>query len=343
MPAVHESARLVARLCTLTVLAAVAANFLLAGRRRAIQTRRDSAVKTGSMLAFLLAIYALIRMRLGAYDLPALYPPAAAAGMALLVLGAVVNVLGRLALGRNWGNQVLIYKDHTLVTGGVYRLVRHPLYAGLIWMFIGAALAFQNWAALLATLFLFMPAMYYRGKQEEKALLAEFPGYGEYQDNTGMFFPIPMGPEAARVPRPAFAFCRISVTVLLWAALGLHSVGLVIAVFFVLALSALLKVQRSPMIQLYQRTILRLFPTRDYEFLDVPAMRFAHGAGALMALAAIAAIRIAPQAGWYGLAAFCLLKTVSAFGFCPASKLFGCLREGGCCALTKSAQSRRAG
>jgi hypothetical protein len=34
-------------------------------------------------------------------------------------------------------------------------------------------------------------------------------------------------------------------------------------------------------------------------------------------------------------AAFGVLKTVSALGFCPASKLYGCvIKEGGCCALT---------
>ena len=47
-----------------------------------------------------------------------------------------------------------------------------------------------------------------------------------------------------------------------------------------------------------------------------------------------------PQAGWYCLAAFCILKTTAAFGFCPASKLFVCMRKGGCCALTRGALRR---
>jgi hypothetical protein len=152
-----------------------------------------------------------------------------------------------------------------------------------------------------------------------------------------MFFPISMGPEVARIPRPAFAFCRISLTALLWIALCFHSVWLVFAVFFILLLSVILKVQRSPMIQLCQQTVLRLFPKQHNEYLDVPAMRFAHGMGAAMALAVILAMLAAPQIGWYCLMALCILKTIAALGFCPASKLFVCMRNGGCCALTRIA------
>jgi len=331
-------ARLIVTFCTLAVLTAVFINFQLARRSHTIRSERPSLVKTGSMLAFFGVIYLLIRFRIGVFQIPAIGFPMAIGGIALVVLGSTVNIMGRFALGKNLGNQVIIYQDHTLVTGGTYRFVRHPLYASLIWMFIGASLVFQNWAALLATLLIFIPAMYYRGKLEEKALCAQFPQYADYRDRTGMFFPISIGPEVVQIPRPAFAFCRISLTVILWLALVLHSVWLVAAVFGILVFSVFLKVQKSPMIQLYQQSVLRIIPTSQYVFLDVPAMRFAHGLGALMALGVLVAMLASPQVGWYCLGAFCLLKTTAAFGFCPASKLFVCMRKGGCCALTKAAQ-----
>jgi protein-S-isoprenylcysteine O-methyltransferase Ste14 len=329
-------ARLIVTLCAVSVLTAVFINFQLARRSRAVRDRRNSVVETGSMLAFLVLFYLLVRLRVGVYEMPVLRHPLALAGLLLVVLGAAVNIMGRFDLGRNWGNQVIIYEDHSLVTGGVYRIVRHPLYASLVWMFLGASVVFANWAALLATVLLFIPGMYYRAKQEENALAAHFPGYERYRDTTGMLFPVSMGPETVRVPAQAFAFCRISLTVMLWAALFLHAIWLVAAVFFILAASVILKVQRSPMIQLYQQTILRLFPTRHYAWLDVPAMRFAHASGALMALAVIFTLLLAPAAGWPCLAVFCAIKTIAAFGFCPASKLFVCMRNGGCCALTKA-------
>lgn len=329
-------ARLIVTLCTVSVLAAVFMNFRLARGPRAVRAKRNSIVETGSMLAFFVAFYLLIRLRIGVHEIPGVYYPLAVGGLLLLVIGAAVNIMGRFALGRNWGNQVIIYEDHSLVTGGIYHLVRHPLYASLIWMFLGAALVFQNWAALLATVLLFLPGMYYRGKQEEKALEARFPDYDRYRNTTGMFFPIAMGQETVTVPAPAFAFCRFSLTGALWLALLLHNIWLVVAVFVIVVVSVISKVQYSPMVQLYEQTLLRLFPAQSYVALDVPAMRFAHTSGALMALGVIFTLLLAPGAGWYALAGFCMIKTISAIGFCPASKLFVCLRNGGCCALTRA-------
>jgi protein-S-isoprenylcysteine O-methyltransferase Ste14 len=331
-------ASLIVTLCAVSVLTAVFVNFQLARESRAVRAKRKSVVETGSMLGFLAGFYLLVRLRVGVHEIPGLYKPLAIAGLLLVVLGAVVNIMGRFALGRNWGNQVVIYEDHSLVTGGVYRIVRHPLYASLVWMFLGASLVYQNWAALLATALVFIPGMFHRAKQEETALVGRFPDYERYRNTTGMLFPISMGPESVRVPTQAFAFCRISLTVLLWTALFLRSVWLVGAVFSILALSVILKVHRSPMIQLYQQTALRLIPARSHEWLDVPAMRFAHASGALMALAVIVTLLTAPKAGWWALAVFCVLKTIAAIGFCPASRLFVCMRNGGCCALTRGMQ-----
>lgn len=183
------AARLVVLLCTAATLLAVAINFQLAENSRAVESKKRSLVETGSMLGFLFVFYLLIRFHLGVHVFISIYPLAAIFGIILLLVGTTVNIMGRFNLGQNWGNQVIIYQDHTLVTGGVYRWVRHPLYASLIWMFIGASLIFQNWASLFATLLVFVPAMYFRGKQEEAALICQFPAYAEYRKKTGMFFP----------------------------------------------------------------------------------------------------------------------------------------------------------
>lgn len=137
-----------------------------------------------------------------------------------------------------------------------------------------------------------------------------------------------------QVPRSAFAFCRWSLAVLLWAAFLLGLTWPVAVVLAVLAVSAAVKVHRSPMIQVWSWTALKLRPARRYEFLDVAAMRFAHGLGALLAAATLALLLWRPHAGRVLLLGYCILKSVSALGFCPASKLFACLRKGGCCAFT---------
>jgi protein-S-isoprenylcysteine O-methyltransferase Ste14 len=110
-------------------------------------------------------------------------------GSILVIAGCYVNVMGRFQLKDNWANQVVIYYNHTHVTNGVYHFVRHPLYASIIWMLIGGSLIYSDYASLISVLFVFVPMMYYRAKQEEKLLTDEFSGYSKYKLNTGMFFP----------------------------------------------------------------------------------------------------------------------------------------------------------
>jgi hypothetical protein len=131
----------------------------------------------------------------------------------------------------------------------------------------------------------------------------------------------------------AFVFCRYSVAVLVWLALTLHSIVLLGVVFLVLALSALLKVERAPMVWLYTNTVGRVVTSKDV-ILDVKAMRVAHTAGAVMAAVALTLAAVHSPATWWFVAVFAALKTASALGFCPAYKIYGCAVKGGCCALT---------
>jgi len=184
-------ARTLVVLCVFATLTAVLANFLLAQRTSAVKRERRSVVATATMLGFFAVLFCLVRFRIGAVQVltPFAWRIATVAGLALMVGGAATNILGRIALGANWGDHIRIYRNHGLVTRGAYRLVRHPLYASLIWMACGSSLVFQNPLVLLAALGVFLPAMAYRARQEETALEAEFPAYAEYRRRTGMFFP----------------------------------------------------------------------------------------------------------------------------------------------------------
>jgi len=136
------------------------------------------------------------------------------------------------------------------------------------------------------------------------------------------------------VPAHAFVFCRYSVAILIWCAWLLRSVWLLAAVALILALSALLKVGRAPMIVLYSQTIGRLVKSPD-EVLEENAMRFAHTLGTTFALLCLGSIWVDAIFGWRLTVLFAVLKTVSALGFCPASKLFTCATNTTCCPVTK--------
>ncbi|MEI7833132.1 MAG: isoprenylcysteine carboxylmethyltransferase family protein [bacterium] len=178
-------------LCVVAILGAVLLNFLTARVTGEVAERRNSPVATGSMMGFFIGYYLLIHQQVGNVQLPDphWYIACALVGLPAVLLGTVVNIQGRLRLGKNWANQATIYQEQTLVQEGVYRWVRHPLYASLIWIFLGAAVVYHNWAALLATLLIFIPMMRYRAGLEEKLLLERFPEYAEYQQNVGQFFP----------------------------------------------------------------------------------------------------------------------------------------------------------
>ncbi|MBU0766830.1 DUF4395 domain-containing protein [Patescibacteria group bacterium] len=139
----------------------------------------------------------------------------------------------------------------------------------------------------------------------------------------------------AIVQNAAFGFCRWSITIILWCAFFLHLKWMVVLSFAILALSALLGVAHSPLVILYTYTLGQIIPSKKV-ILSRPAMRFAHTMGSMLSLICIALLYYAPAGiGWYAVFLFAIIKTISAFGFCPASKFYTCMSKGGCCAFSK--------
>lgn len=178
-------------LSVFAVIAAVAVDFAFFQEKRKERVIKKSPVATFTMFCFFFLFYAIEKNSWGVWELSNYGARAVmiAAGLALMVTGAYVNIAGRFKLGGNWSDHIKIYLGHKMVSDGVYALVRHPLYASLIWMFYGSALVYSNWLAFLANTFIFVPAMYYRAKQEERLLIREFFAYKDYQRKVGMFLP----------------------------------------------------------------------------------------------------------------------------------------------------------
>jgi len=174
-------------LSVFAVFAAITADFINYDKKTDVKKSRRSFVATGSMFGFYAVYYIVLRLGLGSLNL--LNTPAIIAGTAAIAAGAAMNISGRLSLKGNWANHIKIYGDHKLVNRGVYKFIRHPLYASIMLMLSGGSLAYRNWLSAALTAFVFIPFMYYRARQEEALLIAELPGYGEYMRITGMFFP----------------------------------------------------------------------------------------------------------------------------------------------------------
>jgi len=134
-----------------------------------------------------------------------------------------------------------------------------------------------------------------------------------------------------------FAFCRYGVAVLVWLSLVAQIKWVMLIVFFILAFSALLKVEKSPMIILYKYTLEKIKKSKQ-EIINEKAMEFAHGMGTIISFICLMFLYfINIKIGWILVFIFAILKTVSAFGMCPASKLYECLGNDSCCAFIKKA------
>ena len=185
------SANIVVTACLFFLFLAILIDFVEFQKEKRVKKEKKSIVETGTMFVFFFLFYFLIKSGLGhiqaSFGLPLIIINVL--GQVVLIVGCVVNIIGRLNLGKNWSNQIKIYQGHTFVSAGMYGLVRHPLYASLIWMFLAASVVFMNYLALLSALLIFLPFMYYRAGQEEDLLSKEFENYKDYQIKTGMFFP----------------------------------------------------------------------------------------------------------------------------------------------------------
>lgn len=163
-------------------------NFIRARKRKKMKKKEvKSIVETASMSAFFVLIAVVVNFRIGTFKFHNTYLNIFF--LIIYIIGLATNLLGRYFLGNNWGNNVVIYKDHTLVTKGVYKIVRHPLYASIIWMIYSIGVLRGNYMVFILNTLIFIPFMYYRAKQEEKELRKVFNDYDDYIKRTGMFFP----------------------------------------------------------------------------------------------------------------------------------------------------------
>lgn len=75
---------------------------------------------------------------------------------------------------------IRVEEGQKVITTGLYGFVRHPMYFGAIFLFIGTPLALGSWWTLLLVP-LFLSILVARILNEEKILARDLPGYTEYQ------------------------------------------------------------------------------------------------------------------------------------------------------------------
>jgi protein-S-isoprenylcysteine O-methyltransferase Ste14 len=109
-------------------------------------------------------------------------------GVILLAAGGALRIWPVFVLGHRFSGLVTIQPGHKLVTSGVYGVIRHPSYLGLLVNSLGA-LAFRSGVGLLLTMLL-IPPLLARIRAEERLLRMQFGGeYDLYCTRTSRLIP----------------------------------------------------------------------------------------------------------------------------------------------------------
>jgi protein-S-isoprenylcysteine O-methyltransferase Ste14 len=137
-----------------------------------------------------IAVVVIVLIRLGAFRNHGINSDAwrAGLGLVLFAVGLGFAIWARLHIGRNWGSPMSQRDDPELVSSGPYRLVRHPIYSGVLVAGAGTAVAL-SWTWLIAVV---LAGVYflYSATVEERNLTEQFPDtYPAYRRSTKMLVP----------------------------------------------------------------------------------------------------------------------------------------------------------
>ncbi len=110
-------------------------------------------------------------------------------GVALIAFGGTLRILPVFILGNRFSGLVAIQPGHQLKTDGLYGVIRHPSYLGLLITVLGWGLAFRSWIGVLIGL-LFVPVIVARIVSEERLLQWQFGApYDAYRERTWRLIP----------------------------------------------------------------------------------------------------------------------------------------------------------
>jgi protein-S-isoprenylcysteine O-methyltransferase Ste14 len=126
------------------------------------------------------------------HEILQLTPQNTAFGLAGLVIDLIFvafAIWARITIGRNWSNAITLKEGHELVKTGPYAVVRHPIYTGMFFAALGAALTIGSLFAYVGAICL-LAGMLIRIHDEDALMAQQFPQeHAAYRAQTKTFIP----------------------------------------------------------------------------------------------------------------------------------------------------------
>ena len=115
--------------------------------------------------------------------------PLQIAGLVLTVAGMAFAVWARVYLGSNWSSAPMVKQGHELIRSGPYRLVRHPIYTGLLTSSVGTLLVNGKVRAVIGVVLIYV-AFVIKSRIEEEFMVRTFGAeYEDYRRTTAAIIP----------------------------------------------------------------------------------------------------------------------------------------------------------
>jgi protein-S-isoprenylcysteine O-methyltransferase Ste14 len=109
-------------------------------------------------------------------------------GIIICILATIIRLKGHFDLGRGFSTRVEKQGNHKLVTTGIYRFIRHPMYLAIILLLTGSCIMLKavfSWVFVIINFY----TLHVRIKKEESFMMENFPEYSAYMKKTYKLFP----------------------------------------------------------------------------------------------------------------------------------------------------------
>lgn len=157
---------------------------------RSARGRLETVLLTISLTGLGIVPFVYVAIGFPAFADYAFRPALAWLGLVFAIASLVMFRLTHRALGRNWSISLELRQNHRLITEGVYRHMRHPMYTAFWLWAVAQALLLPNWFAGLAGIVGFGALFFGRIAREERMMMESFGDeYRAYMQRTYRVIP----------------------------------------------------------------------------------------------------------------------------------------------------------